>query len=270
MSIAIQEQSATFHRTETARRRSHEYVLIFSHARSYTTLLCHILGSHHEISGYYESLMWYATAGDLAQLNTRALQHGCYREGCRYFIDKILYNEIYVSDDVLGHPLVTPIFMVREAEPAIESLVRMRLREHELGIHLWQNGDRRAIAEAAAEYYTSRLGMLRMLCTRLEALGKRGLFLPGRCLLDNTASTFRFLERELGLSGPLREEYTVFKNTGRSGCGDTSETIRSGRIVRERSDQEVVSIPPAHLDEARQAYAECSEYLLASPALVRS
>jgi len=270
MSIAIEEQSATSHRAGIPRHGSQEYLLIFSHARSYTTLLCHILGSHHEISGYFESLMWYATPGDLAQLHTRAFQQGCYREGCRYLIDKILYNEIYVSDDVLGHPLVTPIFMVREPEPAIESLVRMRVREHELGIHFWQDGDRQAITEAAAQYYTSRVDMLRMVCARLEARGKRGLFLPGRCLLDDTAETFRFLERELGLSGPLREEYTVFKNTGQSGFGDTSETIRSGRIVRDRPDEEAVVIPPRHLDQARQAYEECSTYLLASPALVRS
>ena len=139
--------------------------------------------------------MPYETAVDLYRLNAKACEDGNYRNDCEYVLDKLLYDDLTVSDTVLGLPRVIPIIVVREPDPTIASMTRMRVREHEQGIQNWAEGtDRRAAAGRAAEYYTSRLGALQALCARLEALRGRGILLTARCLLDDTARTLRFLE----------------------------------------------------------------------------
>ncbi len=250
----------------------HRYLLIFSHARSYSTLLCHILGSHRQISGYTETMMPYETAADLYRLNAMAGESGNYRKDCEFVLDKLLYDYLPVSDKVLGLPRIIPIFLVREPEPTIASLTRMRIHEHEQGLQVWAEGtDRQAAMRRAVKYYIHRLDSLQGLCTRVEALGRRGIFLPARSLLDDTAATFRFLERELGLNEPLREEYAIFEKTGSINVGDTSTTIRTGRIVREDSvaDPDEIPIPTDLLVNARDAYKACMAFLGASPALSR-
>ena len=248
----------------------HRYLLILSHARSYTTLLCHILGSHRQIAGYGETRMPYETAVDLYRLNAKACEDGNYRRDCDYVLDKLLYDDLTVSDTVLGMPRVVPIFVIREPEPTIASLTRMRVREHEQGIQNWAEGtDRRAAAATAAEYYTSRIETLQSLSARLEGLPGQGIFLPARSLLDDTSGTLRFLEGALNLDGPLREEYKVFEKTGKTDYGDTSTTIRTGRVVRDFPAEEEIPIPADLLGRARQAYAACMNRLGSSPVLVQ-
>jgi hypothetical protein len=258
---------------EPALFKFHRYLLILSHARSYSTVLCHILGSHPQICGYSEAMIPYETAVDLIRLNGKVSRAGNYRSDAEYVVDKILYDNFAVSDVVLRNPRVIPLLLIREPESAIASHVRMRIREHEQGMSDWgpQGTDREWNAEVAAVYYISRLRSLRTFCTRLETMGKRGLFVTADGLLTDTAATFRLIERELGLSGPLHEEYTLFPNSGARGYGDTSPIIRSGRIIRERADgaEDPIPIRPDLLDRARQAYAECLAALRASPILAR-
>jgi hypothetical protein len=246
----------------------HRYLFVLSHARSYSTLLCHILGSHGQISGYIESGRPYETAVDLYRLNANSCESGNYRNDCKYVVDKLLYNELTVSDQILGLSRVTPIFVVREPEPSIVSLTRMRVREHEQGLQNWPEGtDRAAAAASAARYYIGRLEMLQSLCERLESLGGRGILLHARSLLDDTAGTLRFLERALKLDGPLGEEYQVFERTGKPGHGDTSTMIRTGYVVRDHPKQEEIGIPADLLARAMDTYMKCMNSLLGSPAL---
>lgn len=251
----------------------HEYVFVLTHARSHSTLLCHILGSHPQICGYTEVLIPYETAVDLIRLNCEVFRAGNYRGDSRYVMDKVIYDDYPVADAVLGLPRVTPIFLIREPEAAISSHVRMILREHEQGIVDWgpAGADPVAITEAAAEYYIKRLASLRTFCGRLEAMGKRGLFLTAEGLMDETAASFRLIERELGLREPLREEYRLFKHTGETGYGDTAETIRAGRIVRDRNgrDERPISIRRELLEYARRAYDFCLAAFQASAVMAR-
>lgn len=251
----------------------HRYVFLLGHARSYSTLLCHILGSHPQIGGYSETMLAYETAVDLIRLNCAVSQAGNYRDDCEYLLDKILYDSLGVSDAVLGLPSVVPVFLIREPEASIPSHVRMMLREHEEGINDWgpHGADPVAVAEMAGLYYINRLGTLRTLCGRLEAMGKRGAFLTAEGLMADTAASFGLLERELGLREPLREEYRVFEHTGETGYGDTAETIRSGRIVRERDDRDErpVEIRGELIEFARTAYDACLSAFRASPVMAR-
>lgn len=253
--------------------RFHRYLLLLTHPRCYSTLLCHILGSHPQICGYAEGMISYETPLDLLRLNANMARVGNYRGDCEYVLDKILYNNFDVSDAVLGLDWVTPIFLIREPVPAIESYVRLRIGEHERGISDWGAGgaDPAVQAEFAATYYAARLTSLRAILARLEAMGRRGVFLTAESLVTETAPVFRLLERELGLIEPLREEYQLFPYTGTPGIGDTSPVIRSGRIVRERDDRDETPVPirPDLLDRARQVYEGCLSAFGASPAMAR-
>ncbi len=259
--------------TDPALFKFHRYLLLMTHARSYSTLLCHILGSHPQICGYSEAMIPYETAVDLIRLNSEVFRAGNYRGDCDYVVDKLLYDNFDVSEAVLRNPRVTPLLMVRQPESAIASLVRMRIREYEQGLSDWaaHGIDPARNAELAAVYYISRLGTLQAFAARLEAMGKRGLFLAAESLLTDTAATFRWLEQELELREPLREEYRLFANTGAVGSGDTSPAIRSGRIVRDRDDRDEapISIREDLFDRARQAHAECIDALRGSPVLAR-
>ena len=249
----------------------HHYLLVLAHARSYSTLLCHILGSHPKICGYSEAMIPYETAVDLIRLNTEVFKAGNYRADSPYVLDKNLYDDFPVSDTVLGLARVSPLFLVREPASAIASHARMRISEHERGITDWgpDGTNPAANVEVAAGYYVQRMKTLRSMCGRLEAMGKRAVFLTADDLMDRTAAAFGLLERELGLDEPLREEYRLFQNTGEPGSGDTSEVIRSGRIVRDRDDRGPMPIPPDRLDAARRAYDECLTAFLASPVMGR-
>jgi hypothetical protein len=259
---------------EPALLKFHRYLLLLAHFRSYSTLLCHILGSHPQICGYSEAMIPYETAVDLIRLNYEVFRVGNYRDDCEFVVDKLLLNNFDVSDVVLRLPRVTPVLIIREPDSAIASLVRMRTREYEQGIADWTGGviGRARNAELAAVYHISRLGSLRFMAARLEAMGKRGLFRTAESLLADTAATFRWLERELGLCEPLREEYRLFPNARAVCSGDTSATVRSGRIIRDRDDPEEtpISIPGDLLDRAREAYDECLAACRASPVLSRA
>lgn len=256
---------------EPALLKFHRYLLLLSHMRSYSTLLCHILGSHPQIAGYAETGTTYETAVDLIKLNCWAFQHENYRSDCEYVLDKVLYDRFPVSDEVLGNPRVTALFIIREPEAAITSIVRARIREHEQGIMDWGalGMDPAAGAVEGAEYYIERLGTLCSYGARIADLGNRGLFLTSEGFLGDTAASFRFLESQLGLCGPLREDYHVFTRTGVCGSGDTSPRIRSGRILREcaRSDEAPIVIPAELLDRARRLHADCLRAFRASPAI---
>ncbi len=126
--------------TEPALFKFHRYLLLLTHARSYSTLLCHILGSHPQICGYTEAMIPYKTAVDLIRLNREVFRAGNYRSDCEYVVDKLLYDNFDVSDVVLHIPRVTPFLIIREPESAIASLVRMRAREYEQGIADWTGG----------------------------------------------------------------------------------------------------------------------------------
>ena len=216
----------------------HRYLFIFSHNRSYTTLLCHILGSHRQIKGYTETMFAYETAVDLYRLNAKAYALGNYRHDSEYVLDKLLYDFQTVSDKVLGLPRIIPIFLVREPEPTIASLARMRVREYEQGIHGWKEGsDRRGGCRYSCLRYTSRLeDLANYFRAWPEALGRRGIFLPAECLLEDTAASLPRTRAEPGR--PARRGLQDLREDRRAWTLATSSmVIRTGRIVRDPSSR---------------------------------
>ena len=157
MTLSRKGQGPEIVLTDPALFKFHRYLFLLTHARSYSTLLCHILGSHPQICGYSEAMIPYETAVDLIRLNREVFRAGNYRGDCDYVMDKLVYDNFHVSGVVLRNPRVTPLLIVREPEAAIASLVRVRTREYEQGLSDWAaQGIDRARARSWPPCTTSR------------------------------------------------------------------------------------------------------------------
>jgi hypothetical protein len=229
-----------------ARRR---YILVLSHMRSYSSLLCHILGSHPQIAGYAEMHQSYRNRIDLMRLRVRVFRSlGGVLDG-RFVLDKILHNEYSVSDSILNHPAVLAVFLVRRPAPSLTSIVEMGRRLPDVG---WYS-DRAAVTN----YYESRLEEL----TRLAASVDRSfLFVRAEDIVHETVRAFQSLGSFLGLEQPLEESYSLFEHTGEPGWGDDSTVIREGVIVRERR-ADVIDFEDVLLSRATLAYHHCCRTL---------
>ncbi|MHC4946988.1 MAG: hypothetical protein ACYTG1_01815 [Planctomycetota bacterium] len=224
--------------------RSCRYLIVFSHMRSRSTLLTHLLGSHPDISGYVETHLRYRRPRDFLKLRYQVSKAVGGATVSRYVMDKVLHNW-YIETDLIERMHVRPIFLVRDPDEALPSIRRIMRNKPE------DEAVRRSV-----RHYVKRLRWMKR-CAR--DLTRPGIFLRSSDLIDRTEGVFRLLERELELSCPLSEEYEIFDRTGRPRAGDPSATIRTGRIVRdgEAAPDDLAPYPPELLDEARTVHERC-------------
>jgi Sulfotransferase domain len=222
------------------------FVFVVSHMRSYSTLLCHILGSHPEISGYAEAHQAYASAADFDALINKvraATEQSTLR---RYVLDKILHNHLPLAPEILSKPEVKVVFLVRSAEETITSLLNL-LRA------MGRQGD----PQQALDYYLSRL---RQIDAYSEQLGRKALLIDGEELIANTAPTLEGLSQWLALNEPLSPNYQLFKFTGAPGYGDISPAVRTGKVVHEAAARhrryKTISIPQDVLERGNAGHSE--------------
>jgi len=101
-----------------------DYLLIIGHMRSYSTLLAHILGSNKEISGHSEMQISFQRTYDLYRFQFKILFENPKVLYSRYFLDKVLYNEI--ADSILKHHNVKVILLLRVPESTLKSIINMK------------------------------------------------------------------------------------------------------------------------------------------------
>jgi hypothetical protein len=237
-------------------RHAGSFILVVSHMRSFSSLLCHILGSHPEISGYGETQQPYSGRIDLHRLaRTVRGQIGDVPLG-RFVLDKILHNHLELAPGVLARPEVRCLFLLREPRDTMSSIVNM-VRS------LGRDGPF-AEPTQVAEYYVGRVAQIE------HYSGLPGLdaaFVDAARLIADTDAVLASLTRWLGLASPLVPEYRTFPLTGRPGHGDTSPNIRAGKVIKDadvrRRDQPDIPIPEDALERAGQAHAACHAALSA-------
>jgi hypothetical protein len=217
--------------------------------RSYSSLLCHILGSHPQVDGYCETHIKYRTRFDLLRLRSRVVQLTGEPLRGRYILDKVLHNyplavSILRSENTLG------IVLVRRPQPTVQSIVNMGL--HYSAIEWYRD------VEAVAHYYEERLAALVGIADTLRG---RVLFIEAECLLSRTAEVLQRMGGLLELSEPLRPDYRRFAHTGERGFGDPSETISTGRVTTKREQRTPVILPNAMISRLETAYATCTASL---------
>jgi len=216
------------------------YLFIFSHMRSRSTLLAHILGSHPEISGHLETHIRYRHRHDFLKLRVRVRQANGGARLAPWVMDKVVHGQ-YVDPALLERMGVLPIFLLRTPEEAIPSI-----RNYVPG---------RGMARATRHYLRQLDFMDRLAAQRSEP----GILVRSESILAETEPLFRLLEQTLGLATPLSEAYAIFAATGSPGRGDQSPLIRAGHILRtgERSFERSPEIPAELLAEARRRHAAC-------------
>jgi hypothetical protein len=235
-------------------RHMGRFLFVVSHMRSFSSLLCHILGSHPEISGYGEAQLSYFSRLDLQRL-ARKVQHITGNPALgRYVLDKILHNHREIAPGILDRPEIKVLFLLRNPEDTFRSILNMsRTRGH-----------KGKFSEPArvVDYYVTRLRQLQDYCAHL---GGNALFLESERLLTDTERVLVELSRCLELGEPLKADYRTFRFSGAAGYGDPSPTILTGTVVRDDDarHQHYVPIPISDdlLQQGFAAHASCREGL---------
>lgn len=232
------------------------YIFLLSHIRGYTTVLSHILGSHAEISGYAETWMSYRTARDLLKLRCAVCSHGNYKPNCTYFLDKILHNNLQISDSILNRTGIKYIFMIRKPVPTIKSMVAL-YRKAIIEQGAIEVTTLPATVEDAVVHYSNRLSFLVGVSARLRRLGKRAIVVRAEDLISRPFSVLSELQAFLHLRSALDEHYSVFDRTGEWNLSDTSEFIRKGKIEHNRPSHAGISVSDQLAHKANCEYERC-------------
>ncbi len=230
------------------------YLFVLSHMRSFSSLLCHVLGSHPEISGYGEAHQSYVGRRDLDRLvKTVRVQNGDAALG-RYVLDKILHNQHEIAPVMIARPDVRWMFLLRNPGDTITSIVNMA--------HSFKHTGPYSDPIQVADYYIARVKWMAQFG---EQHGHAALFVDSERLVDDTDAVLASLTRWLELATPLSREYRTFPLTGTPGHGDPSPNIRTGRVVTDAGERHrdyvPVTIPGDALARANAAYAACRAFL---------
>ena len=229
----------------------HEYVFLFSHMRSFSTVLSHILGSHEEISGYTETHLKYRRSGDLLRLRWRVARAiGGIPRG-RYLLDKLLHNFMLIPKNLRDSDRLRALIFIRRPEATVQSILKMSAAHPE---RPWY-----ASPQQVTEYYCARLAWLAAVGVHMK---ERALFFPAEELIEDTVPLLRRITSHLDLSEPLRNHYELNRFSGRPGHGDTSSDLRAGAIVtHHHSPASAIVVRPEYLERCYRAYDYCTQAL---------
>jgi hypothetical protein len=227
-------------------------IFLLSHMRANTSLFGHLVGSHPEIEGYYEMHIGYHSWKSLWRQKMRHFENHAPKAGARYMFDKILHDGHHVSTAILQRDTSRAIFMLREPEQSIKSLVAL-YRER-------TPQPPESTPAGATRYYVDRLQTLGRIASEL---GHRYFYLDAEAIIDNTETTLASLSDWLSLSGPIPSTYGAFALTGHRKVGDPSARLKSGKIERGGNGYAGIALDPDLLAAACAAYEHSRQQLLA-------
>jgi len=228
-------------------RRIRAPLFVFSHMRSYSSLLSHVLGSHPDIDGYCETHLRYNFPFDVLRLQWRVRKLTGEPLRGRYVLDKILHN-FTISPSILESRRLRAVVMLRHPADALQSILHM-------GTHLDPLAQNTNL-EHVTDYYVARLERLTELARKV---GSRAAFVESDALLERPDETLQFLQEHLQLSEPLEKRYRSFAKTGKPKFGDPSPAIHTGEIGARKPRRVTFVIPTAVLVKVKVAHAACLE-----------
>ena len=220
------------------------YLFIFSHMRSRSSVLSHVLGSNPGVCGYYELKNTYRTPWDLFRMRMTIYEEIHKDLTGKYLLDKILHNRCRMSSRILNRNDTRILFLLREPESTLKSIIAMgRMTEHN-----WYQDPAKA-----SDYYCKRLKTLE----RTARDTPRGwFFIASDDLVDQTNGILKDLSLWLNLDPPLSRYFDIFSKTGKAGSGDPSPNIRTG-IIQKTPKNDQILIPQDCLKQAQTAYERC-------------
>lgn len=224
-----------------------KYLFMVSHMRSRSSVLSHILGNNPEVYGYKELHISYKGRISLINMQIELKKELKSKLRNNYLFDKILHNWP-ISDEVLNNAQPKIIFLLREPEETIKSIINMGVKT---GI------DRYKVPEEVTEYYCKRLRKMEQLSYRV---GKGYLFIESTDLIKNSEATLIQITEWLSLKEPLTTTYSTFNDTGVLGYGDPLENIKSGVLKATKSYPSII-VPEHLLQKAEDSYKKCKATL---------
>lgn len=235
-------------------RHTGSFLFVVSHMRSFSSVLCHILGSHPEISGYAEAHLSYFGRLDLQRLARKVQQVTGNPMLGRYVLDKILHNHREIAPAVLERPEMKVLFLLRNPEDTFRSILNLS--------HIRGSRGKFSDPPRVLEYYVKRLQQLDGYCAQLNG---NAFFLESERLISDTEPVLADLSRWLELREPLKADYRTFRFTGAPGYGDPSATILAGTVVRNDDERHrhyiPIALPSELIEQGVAAHASCREGL---------
>lgn len=217
--------------------------------RSRSSVLSHILGSNPQICGYSELQMRYFDMSSLDLMEEKIQLNGLCKRNIGFYFDKILHNNLGISNDVISNQDCHFIIMMRNPSETISSIYRMG-----------------AITDV--EWYTDMEKVLEYYCERLlemenysHKLKGRYFFIESNDLINKTQTVLDGLTFWLQLKKKLKKKYKIFNHTGKPGYGDPSENIKKG-ILQKTSYNEMVEISPEISTKAQISYDRCKSIMI--------
>ena len=202
------------------RQKPFRILFILSHMRSGSSLFTHLLNSNPEIIGYGETHINYSSELDFKTLMFKVYWNiKNYQMNHKYLLDKVLHNHKFLTDDFLVSEQVYSIFLIRKPQRTLASI--LEIKPH------WSE-------EKALTYYQERLGLLESYA-KLINNKKQSFFITHEQLIDQTDLVFNGLKNFLETQESFSEQYETLRTTGRKGIGDSSENIKAGYIIRNRT-----------------------------------
>jgi hypothetical protein len=243
------------YRSGPSDRGGRRYLFVVSHMRSFSSVLCHILGSHPEIDGYAETHQSYYGRSDLHRLTALVSDMiGAPLSG-RYVLDKVLARRHHLAPEILGRSDVRILFLLRGAEATLRSMLTLAREQGHAGPFNHP--------AAVVEQYTARLAQIEGYAARF---GGGALFVESHRLMEEADAVLGSVARWLDLRAPLSTRYRTFRLTGLPGFGDPSPAIMAGRLLNDASERHPtcapIELPADLLVAAEDAHARCRDALL--------
>lgn len=223
------------------------YLFMFSHMRSRSSVLSHILGNNPEICGYKELHLSYKSRFSLLRMRAELSCELDDELSGKYLFDKVL-NNYEVSQALVKQADPKVIFLLRGPEATVKSIINMG---DITGIEWYKD------PEKAMNYYCARLEALEVLAGMVGEC----VFIDSNDLVDNPEIVLGKLDKWLNLTAPLNKKYSSFSGTGSIGDGDPSENIKSGVLTRTK-EHEGIALPKDILRRGEVAYDHCRQLLL--------
>ncbi|AFZ47103.1 hypothetical protein Cyast_1136 [Cyanobacterium stanieri PCC 7202] len=227
------------------RKYPYKFLFLFSHMRSGSSLLTHLIINNPEVIGYGETHLCYKSTEDLKKLLYNVYEKvRSYQMNEIYVLDKILHNQRLQNNDFLSSQSIKTIFLLREPKATINSL--LILKPH------WTSKE-------ASNYYCGRLLTL---VNYAQSINDRNrcLFITYEQIIDQSQSVLDKLQNYLNTKEEFSEQYQVTRITGLKGIGDSSSNIKSGKIIK-KSPSKQMEIDHDSLNRAIASFSQTSETL---------
>ncbi|MBC7999118.1 MAG: hypothetical protein IAF58_14305 [Leptolyngbya sp.] len=235
-----------------------KYLFVFAHMRSGSTLLTHILNSNPEIVGYGETKVEYLKHDSLNNLLKKNAEFfGKNRLSETFVMDKIVHDELFVDLSILKRPDVHCIFLLREPGRSVSSITKMYREILPNLLNGFVGGETDAL-----EYYRRRLDKMSHLAEATEN-SQHCYFITFDQLIEKTEIVFAELKNFLEVQHEFSETYDLHRGTGVPGTGDYSQSIKQGKIIREK-DGALESLAPEIIELALAYYDTASTRLKAA------